>query len=160
MENNGTIGVLKVRRRRLIIPACDGTRVFSEMRKEYGEIYFVDQQTVQKNHVTKKVIVDVYKSVCDATFVQMLAPFGNDLDRFCLTQHQIDFFFRRHYYTCSFFKAPYGIFFLLKEKDQYVLANIRLHTFHYLSGLIFPLDHPFIWLAEHNPLLVLPQQVV
>ena len=103
---------------------------------------------------TKETSVQVHEMHKDATFAQMFGSLGADLDKLCLTQHQIKTFCKK--YPNWLRTDGYGTFFLFKVGDQFFVASVRLYS----DGLYVRVDglgYGHVWRAGRRPRVVVPQ---
>jgi hypothetical protein len=140
---------------KLVVSACDGTKslasantVFKHCINGPGVNLTGDQGKSKPTDATEIRIWKVIKN--DLTFVQMFGSIGNDLDKMCLTEHQIKTFCKDFpNYLC-----PEGGFteFLFKIGYQFFIAEVHslgnnqldVHKYHFgydhtsSRGKIFP----------------------
>lgn len=139
----------------IVIDACDGTETFSN--EDVFEFGTVDDGKVLKDGLvppTKKILVRVYEIVKDGTFEELFGVIGVNVDRLCLTEHQIISFFK----NCKKWMHPNhcGTYFIFKSGDKIAVAGISgwrdgfrvsVHTLHEYVG----------WSVESLPRLVVPR---
>ncbi|MEK7572239.1 MAG: hypothetical protein AAB493_00010 [Patescibacteria group bacterium] len=104
--------------------------------------------------ITKETVVDVHELVKDGTFAQMFGSLGTDLDKLCLTQHQIKNFCKKHPNWLR--KDGYVTFFLFKVEDQFFVACVGVNS----DGLHVDVDRfesDYVWDAEFSLCVVVPK---
>ncbi|MCX6794485.1 MAG: hypothetical protein NTY31_00575 [Candidatus Falkowbacteria bacterium] len=141
----------------IIIDSCDGSETIANAEDTFKsgvDSDFKKWGTDKPGQATEDTAVQVYEMVKDATFVQMFGFLGTDLDKLCLTQHQIKRFCKKH---ANWLRTDgYGTFFLFKVEDQYFVARVRVLG----DGLVvhvFRLENDFVWNAEGLHRVVVPQ---
>ncbi len=141
----------------LIIPACDGTETLAnaeDVFRGYVDPNFKNWGTNKPSKATGVVTVDVYEMTKDATFAGIFGSLGADVDKLCLTQHQIKIFCKKH---DDWLRADgYGTFCLFKGEDQYFVAGVDTYSDGwFVYGYRFECD--FVWSAHR---VVVPQLTV
>jgi len=104
---------------------------------------------------TKETNVDVYEMVKDATFAQMFGSLGNDLDKLCLTQHQILNFISKHKNWLR--SDGYATFFLFKSGENFFVANVYFDDDGSLGVDVFRFELDHVWDTKYRHRVVLPQ---
>ena len=90
----------------------------------------------------------------DATFAQMFGSLKADLDKLCLTQHQIKTFCEKHQ---NLLRADgYGTFFLFKGEGQFFVADVRVRS-DGLRVYVYRFGYDFVWHAGGRHRVVVPQ---
>lgn len=141
----------------IFIETCDGSQTIATAKETFksgidGD--FKNWGTNKPGASTQKTAVQVHEMVKDATFAQMFGSLGTDLDKLCLTQHQIKTFCEVHKNWLR--TDGYGTFFLFKVEDQFFVA----HVYVYSDGLrvyVYRLGYDFVWYAEYRLRVVVPQ---
>ncbi|MFA6524567.1 MAG: hypothetical protein WCT38_03615 [Candidatus Paceibacterota bacterium] len=144
----------------IIIDDCDG----SETLANANEIFKVGIDEDFENYginnpgnATEKTVVVVHKMVKDATSAQMFGLFGTDLDKLCLTQHQIKNFCKKH---SNWLRADgYATLFLFKVRDRFFVADVRV-SFDGLRVDVDKFKNGYVWSAENAHRVVVPQLIV
>ncbi|MCR4279879.1 MAG: hypothetical protein NUV82_00430 [Candidatus Komeilibacteria bacterium] len=86
----------------------------------------------------------------------MFGSLGADLDRLCLTQHQIKKLCKKH---ANWLRADgYGTFFLFKVEDRYFVARVRVYS-DGLYPYVHLLEYDAVWHGEYRYRVVSPQLV-
>jgi hypothetical protein len=144
----------------IIIDACDGSETLANAKETFkvdidGD--FKNWGTNKPGKVTEETAVAVHEMVKDATFAQMFGSLGTDLDKLCLTQHQIKNFCKKH---SNWLRADgYATFFLFKVEDQFFVARVFVNS----GGLLVSVrrfGHDYVWPAEYALRVVVPQLTV
>lgn len=102
----------------LVIPACDGTHTLAQASDVFKSLIdpdFKNWGLDKSGKPTPKTKVAVHEMAKYATFAGMLGFFGIDLDKLCLTQHQIEIFCKKLTDTDWLRAYGYGTFFLTKK---------------------------------------------
>ena len=113
----------------IFIETCDGTQTIATAKKTFksgidGD--FENWGTNKPGNSTQKTSVQVHELVKDATYPQMFGSFGTDLDKLCLTQHQIKLFCEVHKDWLR--KDGYATFFLFKVDEQFFVAYVYVSS--------------------------------
>ncbi len=141
----------------ITIGKCDGKQSLAQAKKtfpSYIDSDFKKWGLDKAGVATEETQVQVYELVKDAI---MFGSIGTDLDKLCMTQHQIKQFCENH---SNWLRADgYGTFFLFRVEDQFFVAHVNVLS----SGLCvyvnrFELD--CVWRAEFQHRLVSPQLTV
>lgn len=140
----------------IIIPACDGSVILEKAEDIFGYIDFDFKNwgLDKPERATVETAVQVYEMVKDATFVQMFSSLGVDLDKLCLSQHQIEKFCRE--YRDWLRTDGYATLFLFKVRDQFFVACVRVGSGSLrVSAGRFEDDD--VWFAVRRHRVVVPQ---
>jgi len=141
----------------IFIETCDGTQTIATAKETFksgidGD--FKNWGTNKLGNSTQKTSVQVHELVKDATFAQMFGSLETDLDKLCLSQHQIKLFCEVH--KDWLHKDGYAIFFLFKVDEQFFVASVYVH-----SGGLYVSVHRFerdgVWDAGYSHRMVVPQ---
>ncbi|MCC6198706.1 hypothetical protein IT401_00600 [Candidatus Nomurabacteria bacterium] len=141
----------------IFIETCDGTQTIATAKETFksgidGD--FKNWGTNKLGNSTQKTSVQVHELVKDATFAQMFGSLETDLDKLCLSQHQIKLFCEVH--KDWLHKDGYAIFFLFKVDEQFFVANVYVNSGGlHVSVYRFGLDD--VWRAEYSHRMVVPQ---
>lgn len=149
-------GILRRIARDLSLPACHGLQILTGATEFFsGHIdpdfkrWGFDQPVKPTNATT----VAVYELAKDAPFIEIFGSFGIDVDRLCLTQHQIRVFCEKYRpHLCGTGSAT---MFLAKDGQQHYVIHVAKHPngFHvYLTTLGDALK----WAAEQRHRVVVP----
>ena len=84
----------------------------------------------------------------------MFGSLGTDLDKLCLTQHQIKTFCEVHKEWLR--KDGYATFFLFKVDEQFFVAHVRVSSVG-LGVHVFRFGLDDVWYAEYSHRMVVPQ---
>jgi len=143
----------------IIISACDGTHTLAKAKnvfKSYISSDFKDWGLNKPGKRTEETAVEVHEMVKDATFAQMFGSLGADLDKLCLTQHQIEIFCEDH---SGWLRIDgYTTFFLFKEDERFFVAGVGVGS----GGLgvdVDRLEDGRVWRADRRRRLVSPQLI-
>lgn len=141
----------------IIIPACDGSHTLASAKKvfkSYIDSDFKNWGLDKRSLATKETAVEVYEIIKNETFAQMLGSLGTDINKRCLTQHQIEIFCEKHFkWLCSNASAT---LFLFKKEDQFFVARVSVSS----DGLDVSagrFERGSVWGAGGHPRLVVPQ---
>ncbi len=143
----------------LIIPACDGTETLASAKDVFAWIdpNFKNWETDKPGKATKKTTVNVYEMVKDATFARMFGSLGVDLDKLCLTQHQIKAFSENHLKWVR--TDGCANFSLFKVGDQFFVAYPHENSVGWYA-CVRRFGDDFVWNAKNANRLVVPQLTV
>ncbi len=142
----------------IFIETCDGTKTIATAKETFKsgiDSDFKNWDTNKPGNSTQKTSVQVRELVKDATFAQMFGSLGTDLDKLCLTQHQIKLFCEVHKDWLR--KDGYATFFLFKVDEQFFVAYVLVSSGGlYVCVYRFELD--YVWDAEYSSRVVVPQR--
>ena len=142
----------------LIVEKLDGKEFIHGDRKvfkSYIDDDFKNWKLNQASEATKETAVQVHELVEDATFAKMFTSLSGDLDKLCLTQHQIKRFCVKYPGQLSQSGAT---FFLFKLNGEYFVANV----FVFGDGLcvcVRRFESVNLWGADDGHRLVVPSQL-
>ncbi len=158
----------------LILDECDGSEGLADANDIFNWIDsdFVDYGADQKGLATGKTPVRVHEMAEDGTFAQMFgylfgaSPDGMDVARFveqyrgelekrCLTPHQIKNFVRKHRKWLR--KDGYATFFLFESNSEFFVASVRVHSDGSLRVDVYRFEYSDVWYAENRRPVVVPQ---
>lgn len=141
----------------IIIETCDGSQTIATAKETFKsgiDREFKNWGTNKAGASTEKTPVQVHEMVKNATFARMFGSLGTDLDKLCLTQHQIKTFCEVHKEWLR--KDGYATFFLFKVEDQFFVANVGVD-----SGGLYVSVQRFedgnVWVAEYSHRMVVPR---
>lgn len=141
----------------ITIGKCDGAQTLAhanDVFKSGIDPDFKNWNLDKYGNATEETAVAVHELVQDAIFAQMFGSLGNDLDKLCMTQHQIKTFCEQHSsWLCT---DGYATFFLFKENYEFFVACVCVGP----DGLevdVFPFEGNGGWDAEDQLRLVAPQ---
>lgn len=143
----------------VIIEKCDGTETLAEAREVFKsgiDSDFKNWGLNESGNETEVTAVQVHEITKDSTFAQMFGSLGADLDKLCLTQHQIKSFCKNHSNWLR--QGGYGTFFLFKDGENFFVASVNVRP----GGLrvrVRKLENDRVWYAESLHRMVFPQQV-
>lgn len=158
-KEENTILRLLSRGENIIIPACDGSKIIAsaeDMFRAYIDSDFKNWGLNKPGPATAEVAVQVYEMAKDATFTRIFGSLGADLDKLCLTQHQIITFCKDH---ADWLRADgYATLFLFKIDGYFFVANVYAYPVGlYVGAHRFGYDS--VWLADRRHRVVLSQQI-
>lgn len=143
-----------------ILGECDGTQILAQAKGTFPsgiDSDFKNWKLDKPGDATRETAVEVHELVEDATFVKMFGSLGGDLNKLCLTQHQIKTFCEKH---SHFLRTDgYATFFLFKEDEQFFVAYVGVYS----SGLyvhVYRFEHDRVWNADYRDRVVIPQLTV
>lgn len=103
---------------------------------------------------TEETAVAVHELVQDATFAKMFGSLGIDLNKLCLTQHQIRVFCENH---SKWLRTDgYATLFLFKENEEFFVARVYVLSCG-LSVYVFRFGRDRVWDAAYQHRVVVPQ---
>jgi len=145
----------------IVIDACDGSETITDAKevfKSYIDSNFKNWGINKPGKATEETAVAVHEMVKDATFAQIFGSLGTDLDKLCLTQHQIKNFCKKHSNWLRV--GGYATFFLFKAEDQFFVARVGV-----LSGglgvRVSGIERDaYVWGAMYAHRVVVPQLIV
>lgn len=141
----------------ITIAPCDGTATLAQaadLFTDYLDDDFVSYGTDVPSAATPETAVEVYELVKDARLDQMFPSVSADLDRLCLTQHQIKEFVLDH--QTWLHPEGWATFFLFKVGDKFFVAGVYRHA-DGLEAHVSRFSHDYVWRAECRFRVVLPQ---
>ncbi|MFA5095514.1 MAG: hypothetical protein WC447_02565 [Candidatus Paceibacterota bacterium] len=144
----------------IIIDACDGSEILAtanEIFKSGIDSDFKNWNTDKSGKATKETAVAVHEMVKDATFAQIFGSLGTDLDKLCLTQHQIKMFCKK--YSNRLRPDGYATFFLFKVEDQFFVACVIVNS-DGLHVFVDRFEDARVWCARYALRVVVPQQTI
>jgi len=144
----------------ITIAACDGSKFISDAKSTFKIFLDSDFERWGLSKCGKSTVasnVSIHEMVKDATFVQMFGSLGSDLDKLCLSQHQIISFCVEH---CDRLRQDgYATFFLFKESDQFYVADVGANSVG-LDVRVFRLERVRVLDGGSRRRLVVPQLTV
>ncbi|HBO16475.1 MAG: hypothetical protein UR69_C0003G0088 [Candidatus Moranbacteria bacterium GW2011_GWE2_35_2-] len=141
----------------LIIDECNGREILADASDVFDWIDsdFRSWGADEQGPATKKTPVQVYELEKDGKFPQIYGAHSSDLDKLCLTQHQIKKFVQK----CRDWLRTdgYGTFFLFKSKGHYFVAGVGFDSGGRLWVSVHRLENVYVWDAENRYRFVFPQ---
>jgi len=141
----------------LILEALDGTATLAQAKETFKsgiDPDFKNWGTDKPGKATEETAVRVHGMVQNATFAQMFGSLGSDLDKLCLTQHQIKAFCAKHPDWLR--QDGYATFFLFKVEDQFFVADVYVYS-DGLYVFVRRLARGLVWNAGYARRVVVPQ---
>ncbi|MEA3398833.1 MAG: hypothetical protein U9R06_03795 [Patescibacteria group bacterium] len=140
----------------LIIDAVDGAETLANATDEFAWIDgdFKNRGADEPGQKTSKTKTEVYEMAEDGIYAQIFGSLNSDVSKFCLTQHQIKNFVKKH--RSWLLTDGYGTFFLFQSKDNFFVASVWVIP----GGLGVVVDwfgFSDVWLAGDRLRLVVPQ---
>jgi len=143
----------------ITLAPCDGTQTLAQAKRTFPsgvDSDFTNWGLDKAGKATEETQVQVYEMAKDATFAQMFGSLGADLDKLCLTQHQIKAFCENH---TNWLRADgYGTFFMFRVGDQFFVAYARRNSGGLFSRVVY-FEDTRDWSADHRLRVVVPQLV-
>ncbi len=137
---------------RVEVEVTDGRELLHEANDVFAWIDpdFTEYGCNVEAHPTEKTAVQVYEMVKDGTFAQIFDGIGinDNLDKLCLTQHQIKRFVQDHRKWLR--TGGYATFFLFKAGGKFFVAHVRLYDDRGLEVHVFRLGYGNVWHAEYR----------
>ena len=144
----------------IIIASCDGTKTLAQAKKTFPsgiDFDFKNWKLDKQGLATEETSVQVYELAKDASFAQMFGSQGADLDKLCLTQHQIKTFCEE--YPNWLRTDGHGTFFLFKEDEQFFVARVNVDS-DGLYVFVNQFGDGYAWGADYALRVVVPQLTV
>lgn len=144
----------------LMIDAVDGTQLIMNDQ----DVFKLGIDTLFKRCAdnnkhscpTLETVVQNYRLTSGANFLQIFKSLSSNLDKLCLSQHQIINFCSN--YSNKLCQSKYATFFLFK--GNYELLVARLGTFAGELGIrLYKLNDYSIWFAKDYRQIIVPQLV-
>lgn len=142
----------------LIIDECDGSEILSDASDvfEWIDPDFINWGADERGDVTSDTpVVDVYELEKDGSFSQIYGAFSADLEKLCLTQHQIKKFVQKHRRWLK--EDGYGTFFLFKSNGHLFVASVNFRSDGRLNVIVGRFESDNVWDAEYRHRFVIPQ---
>jgi len=143
----------------IIIDACDGKALLVNADNIFQsgiDPDFKNWETDKSGIATQETAVQVHEMVKDATFTEMFGSLGANLDRLCLTQHQIKSFCEKH---SDWLRTDgYATFFLFKVSGQYFVVYVYVNS-DSLNVHVNRLESDFVWYGVYRHRVVSPQLI-
>jgi len=144
----------------IIIAPCDGKKTLAQTKDVFKsgiDSDFKNWKLDKQGLATEETSVQVYELARDVTFAQMFGSLGADLDKLCLTQHQIKAFCEQH---SSWLRTDgYGTFFLFKEDEQFFVARVYVNSVG-LDVYVDRFGRGLVWDAGCARRVVVPQLTI
>lgn len=141
----------------IAIPACDGSETLAKANDVFKsgiDLDFKNWGLNEPGKPTAEIAVQVHEMVENATFAQMFGFLGADLDKLCMTQHQIKTFCEKHLKWLR--SDGNATFFLFKEGDRFFVAYVSVRPGGlYVYASRFGSDR--VWRAGRRHRVVVPQ---
>lgn len=106
---------------------------------------------------TPSIAVLLYEMTRPATFGFIFELIDLEIERLCLTQHQIINFIKQH--TQWLQKDGNSTFFLFKLKGNYFVAGLDFEEKYLLKAFVNRLEDTIDWGMEGRPRVVVPHLV-
>lgn len=141
----------------LTLDATDGKQTIADSNGVFSSIDsdFKNWSANKTGISTKESLVDVYEMAKDARFTQMFGSLNSDLDKLCLTQHQILNFIQKHRNWLR--TEGYGTLFLFKADDQFFVARVGFNGDGSLRVVVRRFEDDSMWNAVYRHRVVVPQ---
>ena len=136
----------------------DGSEIIAgsnDMFKSGIDSDFINWKADEKGSATRKISVAVYETVKDATFSQMFSSLNADARKFCLTQHQIKNFVKKHRKWLR--TGGYATFFLFESNGHFFVAYVFMDSEGSLYVRVCRFEDSSVWDAWDHPRVVVPQ---
>ena len=141
----------------IVIKASDGKKTLYDAKDVFARrnSAFIDLKLNNKGQATPDTKVEIYELIADATFRQMFNSLTSNWDKLVLTQNQIRDFVQE--YRSKLHIDGFGAFFLLKENNEYLIADVYFRWSDKIIVDVIRLGSPDAWLAHDKYRLVAPQ---
>lgn len=142
----------------ITIAPCDGTQFLAQANGTFPsgiDSDFKNLELDKTGNVTGETAVAVHEMVQYATFAETFGSLGSDLNKLCLTQHQIKTFCENHS-KWLLIDDYYATFFLFKENEQFFVARVNVKS----DGLyvrVSRFGYDGVWSVGSQHRLVSPQ---
>ncbi|HBR72000.1 MAG TPA: hypothetical protein DEA27_04355, partial [Candidatus Moranbacteria bacterium] len=141
----------------LVIDDCDGTKILADADDIFS---YIDSDlrnwgADESGPAIEKTPVQVYELEKNGKFSQIYGAHSSDLDRLCLTQHQIKKFVQK--YRNWLRTEGYGTFFLFKSKGHFFVAYVYFYSDGKLCVLVHRLESGGVWSDGDRRRFVVPQ---
>lgn len=113
----------------LTIPACDGTETLADAKNVFKgciDRNFENWGTNKPGKATGEVTVDAHRMSSGASYAGIFGSFGSDMDKLCLTQHQIKAFCKKYNKWMS--TESLSTFFLFKVEERLFVASVHAYS--------------------------------
>ncbi len=143
----------------ILVDACDGSETLAQAKDVFKsgiDADFTNWSLDQPSVATPAMATAVYEMRRDANFVQMFGSLGSDLDKLCMTQHQIKVFCKKNKKWLR--KGGFATFFLFKSNGHFFVAYVGVRG----DGLlvcVHRFERGYVWHAEDLPRVVVPQMI-
>lgn len=115
----------------VFIDYCDGTLTIADSKEIFDlciDQNFNEEGMNKSSHSTKRTKINISEVVKNGTLIQIFGSIAiyknHDLDKLCLTQHQVSSFCKEH---ISWLRGDtYGTLFLFKKGFNYYVAHVLL----------------------------------
>ncbi|MEK7452114.1 MAG: hypothetical protein AAB664_02150 [Patescibacteria group bacterium] len=141
----------------ITIAPCNGSRYIAKEEKVFKagiNSNFKNWGLDKAGSSTDAVSVSIHKTTNHATFVQMFSSLGSDLNKLCLTQHQIVEYWEKH---CDKLRQDgFVTFFLFKEEENFFVGSVVLS----LDGLyvgVCRFEIGGVWKSERTHRVITPK---
>lgn len=143
----------------ITIAPCDGTETLAQAKDVFPsgiDSDFKNWNLDKPGIKTGETRVQVHELVKNADFATMFGSLGTDLNKLCLTQHQIRIFCKKH----RNWLRPDGdvTFFLFKGNNEFFVAYVGVNS----GGLfvnVYRFEHDSVWRVDVRHRVVVPQLV-
>ncbi len=141
----------------LKLDSVNGKGTIANSKKVFSSIDqdFEDYGANKTGMATKESFLEVYEIAKDVTLAQMFGSLNSDLDKLCLTQHQILNFIQK--YRNWLRAGGHATLFLFKVDDQFFVASVSFNVDGSLCVFVYYLEHELVWSAVFLNRLIVPQ---
>ncbi len=152
-----TPGLLS-KNKNIVIDACDGSEILENAKDLFPQSNF---SSFKRSHISNKpgkatedIAVQVYEMQENITIAQMFCYSDADLNKLCLTQHQIITFCKK--YPKWLQQYAYGTLFLLKSDEKF--SFILVYTVSDGMGVVVNrFENVCLWEVRGGLRVVVPQ---
>ena len=141
----------------LVIDNCDGSEGLANASDLFAWIDsdFRNYGADQKGQATGETSVRVHEMTRNATFSQMFVSLNADMEKICLTPHQIKKFVKKYRNWLRI--DGYATFFLFKLNNQFFVAGVSFDSDGKLRVYVDRFERDNVWRAEDRRRVVVPQ---
>jgi hypothetical protein len=139
------------------LEALDGKKYIGGAKKVFKshiDSNFEDWKLNEPGKATGKVHVQAYELNMDVTFAQIFSSLASDLDKLCLSQHQIIQFCKK--YPDRLNQNEHATFFLFKKIGEYLVADVRVSP-KGLTAYVYCFDREVVCYSKDRLRFVVPQ---
>lgn len=144
----------------ITLAPCNGTETLVQANDVFQsgiDSDFTNWKLDKVGKATRKTAMQVHELIQDATFAKMFGSLGTDLNKLCLTQHQIKTFCKKHHNWLR--TNGYATIFLFKENNEFFVAGVIVRS-EGLLVYVYRFEDDDVWRAGHRHRVVAPQLTV
>ena len=142
----------------LTIDAVDGSEILTDAKDIFTagvDPDFANWEADEKGLAVPETSVQVREMIEDATFSQIFGELSDDINKVCLTHHQIKNFAVKHKQWLR--QDGYATFFLFKSRGHFFVASVHVHSDGELDVHVNRFENVHAWGADYRHRFVVPQ---